>query len=142
MFRSAYWGSAYWRARYWQPGGDVVVPPVVEEPASGGWPTAEEWQRHRRMLERARKIEERVPEAQDAKVPVRAVKVVKSVARSDLAALANMPAQAQEERLRQELEAARLVYREVYAEFLRAELERFREEEAVMMMLAISATVH
>jgi hypothetical protein len=53
-----------------------------------------------------------------------------------------MAREAQAARLREQMQAEAIRYRQVYEDFLRAEMERFREEEAVMMLMLISATVH
>lgn len=121
-------------------GGSLLIP--AADVGSGGWPTADEYRRYRRLVERQRKIAEERPEKQDRAVPVEAVRTIAKAVKRDYAALASMAEEARIERLRKEIEAADLQYRAVYEQFLRAELMRFREEEAVMMLMLISATVH
>lgn len=144
-WRAGYWQAGYWQAGYWGPAGDVA-PPTPTPAQNGGWPSADEILRHRRAQERAQRISERKPEAQDRRIPVRAIETVRRVARQDYTALRDANIQARESALRaalderkQRADAERFA---LYVEFLEAELFRLREEEAVFALLCIAATVH
>ncbi len=93
----------------------------------------------REVQDRARRDSER--EAEQRRIPQRAAKAIRKVVRTSLPSLAGMDEIAQLERLRELLRAQNIAYMAAYDAFLASEMSRFAEEEAVFVLLTLSAAV-
>lgn len=93
----------------------------------------------REVQDRARRDSER--EAEQRRIPQRAAKAIRKVVRTSLPSLAGLDEIAQLERLRALLVAQNIAYMAAYDAFLASEMNRFAEEEAVFVLLTLSAAV-
>lgn len=103
-----------------------------------GWKTFEDHQNE--LRERARLDAERAEEAR-RKVPEKAQQAVRRFVRSRFKELAGLDDMRRAELLRAQMLAEQIRFRRQYEEFLRAEMMRFAEEEAIFMLLTIAASV-
>ena len=117
-------------------GGGGGFPSSSEDRA--GWKTFEDHQRD--LRDKARRDAERAEEAR-RKVPEKAQQAVRRFVRGRFKELAGLDEMRRAELLRAQMLAEQIRFRRQYEDFLRAEMERFAEEEAIFMLLTIAASV-
>lgn len=110
---------------------------VIPSEDYGGYKTFQDVVRE--VQDRARRDSER--EAEQRRIPQRAAKAIRKVVRTSLPSLAGLDEIAQLERLRALLRAQNIAYMAAYDAFLASEMSRFAEEEAVFVLLTLSAAV-
>lgn len=119
------------------PGGGGGGGGVISSDDYGGYKTFQDVVRE--VQDRARRDSER--EAEQRRIPQRAAKAIRKVVRTSLPSLAGLDEIAQLERLRELLRAQNIAYMAAYDAFLASEMSRFAEEEAVFVLLTLSAAV-